>query len=292
MRTVLIVGCGDVAQRALPWLLQRFRVIAMIRDEGQRVALRALGVRTIVADLDDRVSLHRIAGLADYVIHTAPPPRAGRRDMRTRHLIAALTRSGKRPRRLVYVSTSGVYGDCGGAWVSETRAVTPESARAVRRVDAEQALRAFARHSGVSVALLRAPGIYAADRLPIARLQRGDPALVAEEDVFSNHVHADDLARLIALALVRGGNGRVWNASDDSDLHMGDYFDTVADHFGLPRPPRVSRAQMATEVSPMTLSFMRESRRLDNRRLKRELRVRLRYPDIHAGLAAVPPATH
>jgi len=292
MKTVLIVGCGDVAQRALPWLVDRFRVIAMIRDEGQRVALRKRGVRTIVADLDDRASLRRIAGLADFVIHTAPPPSVGTVDTRSRHLVAALAARGHLPRRVVYVSTTGVYGDCGGAVVSETRPLAPASARAVRRVDAERRLRAFARRASSSVAVLRAPGIYAADRLPTARLMRGDPALVADEDVYTNHIHADDLARLMCLALVRGGNGRVWNACDDTDLRMGEYFDEVADHLGLPRPPRVSRAELGRQVSAMTLSFMRESRRLVNGRLKRELRTRLIYPDIHAGLAAVPPAHH
>ncbi|QID16882.1 NAD-dependent epimerase/dehydratase family protein [Nitrogeniibacter mangrovi] len=292
MQTVLIVGCGDVAQRALPWLLERFRVIAMIRDEAQRVALRKLGVRTILADLDDRRSLRRIAGLADYVIHTAPPPRRGLRDLRTRALIAALARRGSLPRRLVYISTTGVYGDCGGALVAETRPAAPESDRAIRRVDAERALRAFARRCRIDVVTLRAPGIYAADRLPVERLERRDPALVAEDDVFTNHIHADDLARLATLALNRGGNGRVWNASDDTDLRMADYFDAVADHLGLARPPRVSRRELASRVSPMTLSFMRESRRLDNRRVKRELRARLTYPDIHAGLAAVPRIVH
>jgi len=292
MKTVLIVGCGDVAQRDLPWLVARFRVIAMIRDEGQRVALRKQGIRTIVADLDDRASLRRIAGLADFVIHTAPPSPTEARDVRTRRLVAALARRGRLPRRLVYVSTTGVYGDCGGAGVSESRPVAPESDRARRRVDAERCLRDFARRCETSVAILRAPGIYATDRLPTARLQRGDPALIATEDVYTNHVHADDLARMMSLALVRGGNGRVWNACDDTDLRMGDYFDAVADRLGLPRPPRVSRAELGQQVSPMTLSFMRESRRLDNRRIKRELRLRLRYPDIHAGLAVVPSATH
>jgi nucleoside-diphosphate-sugar epimerase len=288
MKTVLIVGCGDVARRALPWLVDRFRVIAMIRDAGQQVALRQRGVRTIVGDLDDRASLQRLAGVADYVIHAAPPPRAGTRDARTRHLVAALARRGHRPRRLVYVSTTGVYGDCAGARVGETRAPRPESDRAQRRLDAETCLRAAARRGLSSVVILRAPGIYAADRLPVARLERGDPALCPQDDVHTNHIHADDLARLICRALVRGGNGRVWNASDDTDLPMGDYFDAVADRLGLPRPPRVSRSALAEQVSPMTLSFMRESRRLDNRRIKRELRTPFRYPDIHAGLAAVP----
>lgn len=290
MNTVLIVGCGDVAQRALSWLVRRFRVIAMIRDEGQRVALRKLGVRAIHADLDDFASLRRLAGVADYVIHTAPPARDGDHDLRTRRLLAALCASAHRPRRLVYISTTGVYGDCDGAFVDETRPVNAESARARRRVDAEQVIRRTAARGVTQAVVLRAPGIYAADRLPLDRLRRGDPALRAEEDVFTNHIHADDLARLVGLALFRGGNGRVFNACDASDMRMGEYFDAVADHVGLPRPPRVSRAELASQVSAMTLSFMRESRRLGNRRLTRELRVSLTYPDIQAGLADVPPA--
>lgn len=292
MNTVLIVGCGDVAQRALSWLVRRFRVIAMIRDEGQRVALRKLGVKAIAADLDDFASLRRLAGIADYVIHTAPPARDGAHDWRTRRLLAALSGSAHRPRRLVYISTTGVYGDCAGAVVDETRPVRAQSPRAQRRVDAEQMIRAVAARGVLEAVVLRAPGIYAADRLPLERLQRGDPALAPDEDVFTNHIHADDLARLMCLALFRGGNGRVFNASDDSDMKMGDYFDAVADHFGLARPPRVSREALARQVSAMTLSFMRESRRLVNERLKRELRVELRYPDIHAGLAAVAPSAH
>ena len=288
MKTVLIVGCGDVARRAIPRLSRRLRVIAMIRDPSQRAALRQLGAHPVVADLDARRSLERLAGIADYVLYAAPPPRAGTTDPRTRRLVAALAQRASRPRRLVYISTTGVYGDCAGARVSETRPARPASARARRRVDAERRLREFGRRCGVSVGILRAPGIYAGDRLPLARLERGDPVLCAEHDVFTNHIHADDLARLAAIALFRGGAGRLWNACDDTRLSMAAYFDAVADHFGRPRPARVSRAEMAERVSPMMLSFMAESRRIENRRIKTELRTALRYPDIFAGLAAVP----
>jgi len=168
--------------------------------------------------------------------------------------------------------------------VDETRPCRASTVRARRRVDAERQLRAFGRRSGVRVSVLRAPGIYAADRLPLDRLQRGDPVLTAEDDVFTNHIHAEDLARLACLAMFRAPAGRVYNATDDSDLKMGDYFDAVADAFALPRPPRLSRADIAKRLSPLTLSFMSESRRLDNRRLKRELRTGLRYPTIADGL--------
>lgn len=286
MKRILIVGSGDVALRALPWLTRRFRVFALTRRGDAAAALRAAGAVPLVADLDDRRSLLRLAGLADAVLHFAPPPTAGEGDPRTRRLLAALAAAPGLPHRVVYISTTGVYGDCAGAHIDETRPCRAQTARARRRVDAERQLRAFGRRNGVRVAILRAPGIYATDRLPLDRLQRGDPVLAAADDVYTNHIHADDLARLACLALFRAPAGRVYNASDDSHLRMGDYFDAVADAFGLPRPPRLGRAEIAAQLSPITLSFMSESRQLDNRRVKRELRATLRYPDIAAGLAA------
>ena len=192
-------------------------------------------------------------------------------------------------RRIVYASTSGVYGDCGGARFDETRAVNAGSDRARRRVDAEAQLRWFGRRSGVCVTVLRIPGIYAADRPgghPRDRLVRGTPVLVAEDDVYTNHIHADDLARACVAALHRGAPQRVLHASDDSELKMGAYFDLAADLCGLPHPPRITRPEAAQQLSPVLLSFMSESRRLDNARLKRELRLRLRYPTVHEGLVA------
>ncbi len=168
--------------------------------------------------------------------------------------------------------------------MSETRPCRARTARALRRVDAERRVRDFGRRSGVRVSVLRAPGIYAADRLPLERLRRGDPVLSAQDDVYTNHIHAEDLARLACLAMFRAPAGRVYNASDDSGLKMGDYFDAVADAFELPRPPRLSRVDIAQRLSPLTLSFMSESRRLDNRRLKQELCTALRYPTIAHGL--------
>jgi nucleoside-diphosphate-sugar epimerase len=278
---LLLVGCGDVGMRLLPLLVPRFRVFAVTRDADRVAELRALGAVPIVADLDQPASLARLRGLASRVVHLAPPPAQGARDLRTRRLTAILPEGA----RVVYVSTSGVYGDCGGALVDETRTVAPKNARAARRVDAERVLRGWARRSGGSVAILRVPGIYAQDRLPLKRLREGTPALRPEDDVFTNHVQADDLARIVALALFRALPGRVVHATDDTRLKMGDYFDAVADAYGLPRPPRLERAALREAVSPMLLSFMSESRRLDNTRLRRELGVRLLYPDVQHALA-------
>lgn len=284
MKRLLIVGCGDVALRLLPLLLPRYRVYALLRNPARHAQLRALGAVPLAGDLDDRVSLERIASLAEVVLHLAPPPDRGATDARTRRLLAALGRSTP-PKKLVYISTSGVYGDCGGAQVGETRPINPQTPRAQRRADAERRIREWAARNGVNASILRVPGIYAADRLPLDRLRSGTPAILAEEDSYTNHIHADDLARIIIAAMRRGRNGRVYHASDDSGLKMGDYFDAVADAYGLTRPPRLPRAEVARSVSPGLWSFMNESRRLTNRRIETELRVALRYPTVAAMLA-------
>ena len=285
VQKLLIVGCGDVARRTLPLLLGHYQVFALLRDPAQMAAWRQNGARPILADLDRLASLKRIAGLADVVLHFAPPPERGAVDTRTRHLLAALRCGKSLPRRLIYISTSGVYGDCGGARIDETRRVRPTTSRAQRRVDAERQLRRFGR-SGARVSILRAPGIYAADRLPLERLRKGLAALRDEDDVFTNHIHADDLARLTGAALRFGRANRCYNASDDSEMKMGAYFDLVADRFGLPRAPRISRLEAQQTLSPVQLSFMSESRRLDNRRAKRELRAHWRYPQVLDGILA------
>jgi len=284
VQKLLIVGCGDVARRTLPSLLGHYRVFALLRDKTQFAFWREHGARPLLADLDHAASLQRISGLADVVLHFAPPPEHGTQDTRTRRLLAALARGKSLPQRLVYISTSGVYGDCLGARIDETRPLRPNTARAVRRVDAEGQLRRFGARHGVRVAILRAPGIYAADRLPIERLKRGVKALASADDVFTNHIHADDLALLACAALRYGRANRCYNATDDSQLRMGEYFDLVADRFKLPRAPRISRLDAAREMSPLQLSFMSESRRLDNRRIKNELHARLRYPLVADGV--------
>ncbi len=285
--TLLIVGCGDVGLRALRLLRRRWRVLALTSSPARVDELRVAGAVPLIGNLDDPASLGRLGGLADAVLHLAPPPGEGEGDPRTRALLRALARGG-RVRRIVYGSTSGVYGDCAGARFDETRAVAPASARARRRVDAEAQLRWFGRLTGARVTVLRIPGIYATDRPgghPRERLQRGTPALAEADDVYTNHIHADDLARLCVAALYRGLPQRVLHASDDTELKMGGYFDLAAELCGLPKPPRITRAEARERLSPMLLSFMSESRRLDNTRMKRELRVRLRYPTVREGLA-------
>lgn len=280
MNNLLIVGCGDIARRTIPLLKSHYQIHALIRNNVQRGTLRAQGVTPILGDLDDRASLLRLAGIADVVLHLAPPPNTGVKDTRTGHLLSALSQ-GRLPKRLIYISTSGVYGDCGGEYVNETHRLNPQSARAKLRVSAENQIRAWTRHTQVSASILRVSGIYAVDRLPLERLRSGTPTIAAEEDSYTNLIHADDLARIIVAALNRGKPNRVYHASDDSEMKMGDYFDAVADARCIPRPPRISRAEAQKVLPESLLSFMNESRRLKNARIKKELKVKLLYPFVY-----------
>ncbi|MFI4940539.1 MAG: NAD-dependent epimerase/dehydratase family protein [Burkholderiales bacterium] len=282
---LLIIGCGDIGMRLLPLLRDRFRIFAVTSQAVRCDELRAAGAIPIVADMDHPASLARLAHLASAIVHLAPPQPDGLQDRRTRHLTAILPNHAT----LVYISTTGVYGDCGGAVVEETRPVNPHNDRAWRRVDAEQTLRKWARRAGGRLSILRTPGIYAAERLPLERLKQGIPVLQDQDDVYSNHIHADDLARMVALALARGAPCRVYHAVDDSALKMGEYFDTVAQAFQLPFAPRLPRAELKNRVSPTLWSFMSESRRLSNHRIKSELGVRLRYPQVADALPGLHP---
>ena len=286
---VLIIGCGDVGLRVARLLPGRVKVMALTSSRSRLPELRERNITPLLGNLDDAATLRRLAGLATHVVHLAPPPNDNphaKTDPRTRALVHAL-RLRRASHAIVYGSTSGVYGNCHGNWVTETRQVMPATSRAHRRVDAEAQLRWFGRSTGVPVHILRIPGIYAPDReggTPRGRLLKGTPVLSAGDDVYTNHIHADDLARACVAALRRGKPQRITHASDDTDLKMGDYFDLAADLYGLPRPPRISRLDANTQLPALQTSFMSESRRLDNTRLKLELRIELRYPTDVEGL--------
>ena len=269
MQRLLIAGYGDIARRTAARL-----------PDG--VELRKLS-RRLGVDFDRRETLGAIAGWADAVLYCAPPPEQAVHDTRVANFLDALAR-GILPARLVYLSTSGVYGDCAGARVDEDRALNPQTARAARRADAERRLALWCSSRGVALVVLRVPGIYAADRLPLARLRAGTPVLREEEDVYTNHIHAEDLAAICVRALRDDAAPGVYNACDDSELKMCEWFDLIADRAGLPRPPRIAREDAAQRIAPQLLSFMNESRRLSNAKLKQAWDLRLAYPTVFDGV--------
>ena len=284
---VLIVGCGDVGLRVATLFRGKGAVLALTSSAERVDEFRTRGIVPLIGNLDKARSLHRLAGIATRVVHLAPPPAQGWTDPRTQTLTRVL-RLRSHPRSIVYASTSGVYGDCAGALVDETRAVHADTPRARRRVDAEHSVRFLGRSAAIPASILRVPGIYAQDRdggTPRERLLKGTPVLCAQDDVYTNHIHADDLARACILALWRGRPQRVYNVNDDTCLKMGDYFDLAADIYHLPKPPRVPREGAQAQLPLMLLSFMSESRRMCNKRLKNELGLRLKFATVAQGLA-------
>ena len=285
---LLIVGCGDIGVRLARLARPNVRLIALTSNANRVEELRKLGITPITGNLDDPKSLQRLSGLATRVAHLAPPPLSGVLDPRTQNLVHTLLKRSPAV-HCVYASTTGVYGNCSGEWVAETRPVNPETERAKRRVNAEALMRFLGTTlSGKTrTTTLRVPGIYALDReqgTPEGRLKRGTPVLEPSADVYTNHIQANDLAHACWLALWRGPTQRAINTSDDTQMKMAEYMDWAADHFGLARPTRISLEQALRELPPLQLSFMQESRRLTNQRLKKELRFRLKYPTIEDGL--------
>lgn len=280
-----ILGCGYIGLK----LAQAYRekgqhITAVTRSEVSRQALAAMGFDVLVRDLT-RASLDDLDWAGQDLFHLAPPPAEGAEDGLTRHLVASFPRTGH-PRRLVYVSTTGVYGDCGGEWVDESRPPAPVAGRSLRRWDAEQTLLAWSQQSGAEVVILRVAGIYGPGRLPLERIRQGLPLPREEEAPWSNRVHADDMVQACMAAMERGRAGGIYNVCDDQPSTMTDYFLRLADAAALPRPPQLPLTEISGQVSAGMLSYLAESRRLSNRRMKEELGVRLLYPDLSTGLMA------
>jgi nucleoside-diphosphate-sugar epimerase len=282
----LIVGCGDVGLRVAGLLKASSRLMALTSSSQRVETLQRSGITPMLGDLDKPQTLRRLAGVATHVVHMAPPPLEGHTDPRTRALVLAL-RLRSLPSSMVYGSTTGVYGDCEGEWIDETRRLQPQTARAQRRVNAQDWVNFLGKSGYPRTQVLRIPGIYAMDReggTPRERLLRGTPVLQAHEDVYTNHIHADDLARATVLALWRGRPLRAMNVCDNTDMKMGDYMDSVAKMWNLQAPARISREQAQLQLSPMVMSFLNESRRIRSVRLAQELGLRLLHPTVMDGL--------
>lgn len=285
MKDVLIIGCGDIGRRVATRIGAE-QVIGIVRSGSSARALAALGVEARTLDLDAPVEPSALPAAGRKIFYFAPPQGTGNTDDRVRRVCAALEYN-NRPSRVVYISTSAVYGDCAGAWIDETAALNPGTARGHRRLDAERQWLKFGETCGIPVIILRVPGIYAHDKLPLRRLREGLPVLVEDEAPFTNRIHADDLARVCIAAMQRGKAGRAYNVSDGRPTSMTDYFNKVADRLGLARPPQVGRDEAEKHLSSAMLSFLGESKRLANTRMLEELQIELQYPDLDRGLAAV-----
>lgn len=284
---IYILGCGDLGRRvALHYGELGQSVRGVVRSCSSAEQLRAIGVDALVSDLD-RPPLPDLS-LGFSLFYFVPPPPSGSVDTRIGNLINTFTEEGA-PRRLVYLSTTGVYGDCDGEWVDEQRQPRPVAQRALRRWDAEQSLRQWSRKSGCQLVVLRVAGFYGPGRLPLQRLREGLPLVCEDEAPFSNRIHIEDLVSVCVAAMTQGRSGEVYNVSDGHPTTMTDYFDRIADLAGLRRPPKISLEQAKGQLSPGMLSYLQESRRLRNQKMLDELGIELKFPDLASGLASCFP---
>ena len=283
---VLIVGCGDVGRR-VAYLLRtpHYSPTCIVRSDASLNALLEAGLDARSMDLDADASAAGLPGAFSDIFYLAPPPPAGGTDPRMAGFLQRLDRAAP-PRRMVYISTSAVYGDCGGDWITEEQPLAPATARGWRRLDAERRLISWCGETGCEWTVLRVPGIYGPGKLPLARLRQGLPVLREADAPFTNRIHVDDLAAICVAAMSSRHCNTVYNVSDGHPGTMTDYFFRVADAAGLPRPPEVGREEAQQVLSPGMLSFLNDSRRMDNTRLLNELGITLRYPDLDAGLAS------
>ena len=282
----LIVGCGDIGMRVAALERAAGRLVAALaRSEDSVRRLRAAGIEPIPGDLDVASSLTGLHLKDTVVYYFAPPPGRGVADPRMDAFVSALVPP-EMPARVVLISTTGVYGDCRGEWVTEDRPPNPQADRAKRRLAAETTLRGWSEARGVPVVILRVPGIYGPGRLPEERLRAGEPVLREEESPFSNRIHADDLARVCVAAARCARPSPVYNVSDGHPTTMTDFFNRVADRLDIPRPPELTREEARRRLGEGMLSYLAESKRIDNSRMLKELSVELRYPDLAAGLSS------
>jgi len=288
MRSVSIVGCGYTGLRLARRCCEAGATVRgyAMRPESLR-QIAATGAQALALDLDQATSYEPLAGIVqddDVVFYCVPPAPAGDTDTRLACLLAAI---GARPRRFVYLSTTGVYGDHQGGHVDEDTPPTPQTARAARRLAAETALRGWAAERQTSWCILRVAGIYGPGRLPLQRLAAREPAIDPREATPTNRIHVDDL---VSAALAAGtaaiADRRIFNVTDGNDESSTAFLQRVARITGLPPPPLISRSQAERTFSASTWSFLGESRRVDNRRLRDELALRLAYADLDAGIAA------
>ncbi len=289
--SVFIVGYGDIGRRvASLYRNNKVPVTGLARSESSFQLMKDDDVTAVTADLDDIDSLSGLSLAGTLVFYFAPPPPTGTTDPRMKNFLASLDME-KLPRKIIYISTSGVYGDQAGQWVTENTPPKPGADRSFRRLDAEKQLQGFRNKHVVETVILRVSGIYGPGRLPEKRIRNAIPVLKEELSPKTNRIHADDLAKICVAAGKYGRDGEIYNVSDGCDSNMTEYFFQIAKHLGLPKPPTVDWEEAESTLSKGMLSYLRESRRIDNRKMLTELHITLKYPDLLSGLAGIMPSS-
>lgn len=287
MTDYCIVGCGDIGRRIVTKLIANgvapTMISAVTRSTKTAVAAQALGISVSACDFDSEFELPKPLAARKWV-YLVPPPKEGLFDRRTDRLLHALSQHSCVPESVILISTTGVYGDTNGAWVDETTPPRPQTDRGKRRLDMEHRWQAWAGEHRVAIRVLRVPGIYANGRIPLERLKKAVPVVKAEECGFTNRIHADDLANAVIAATRYDGQEVIFNVTDGTPGTISDYLQSASKVVGLPPLPEITMTEAKQRLSPGMLSYLSESRRIGNEKMRRELKVELYYPDFRVGL--------
>lgn len=288
MNNILIIGCGDIGLRVATILQQNdTQITGLCRHPHSAAKLAEHSIRPLTWDLDDGRNLPLLRSHYDVIYYFAPPPLSGDTDPRIQRFLALLTLQKITSTRLILISTSGVYGDHQGASVDETTPPNPQASRSKRRYDAETQLTIWAKQSNIPYNILRVGGIYGPGRLPEKRIRDQVPVLQEYLAPCTNRIHADDLAAICIKVASHGKPNRLYNVCDGQHGNMTEYFFTIADAMGLPRPPEINWQQAEKSISPGMMSYLKESRSLDISRLQKDLDIQFQYPDLVSGLKAI-----
>jgi len=281
-----IVGCGYIGKKVASKLLSIGESVeCYVHSQGSKEASEALGLKTGLLELDSHDFSNEWQTKDNNVIaYFAPPPRQGIVDSRMTNFIATLDSLEAIPKKILLISTTGIYGDCQGEWIDETRAVNPQADRAHRRLSAENQLQEFCKSKNIECIIFRVPGIYAMDKLPVKRISSGEPIVNASDSGYTNRIHADDLSEFCVEALTQNINAGVYNCCDGNPSTMNDYFMRVADALKLERPKEISLQQAQKELSAGMLSYLAESKRITNKKLLESFSTKFKYPDLSSAL--------
>ena len=284
---IVIAGCGYIGKLLAQQLLKSgYTVTGLVRSKVSQDECTQLGISSQQMDFDDLAMMQekKLSLTGKRIIYLAPPPKSGQQDSRIKNFLQSI--ADQHPEKFVLISTTGVYGNCHGDWVDEATPVNPVADRALRRLDAERQCQAWCKDHNVPLVILRVPGIYGPGKLPLERIKKAVPVVRQEDSPFTNRIHAFDLVNICETALFNEQIKGIYNCSDGQPGTMYDYFMQVAAANDLPAPPAISLEEAKRQLSQGMLSYMAESRRINNDKLLQDFHIELQYLDLHSGLRA------
>lgn len=283
----IIVGCGNVGRRIASQLISAGDnpdlILGIVQSQESVTLCSEIGIKAEKQDLDQPAfSLEQLK--QSNVYYLVPPQKSGDTDMRTRAVLAAMSHANVKPNKVVLISTTGVYGDCSGEWVTEKSDTNPQTDRGKRRLDSEQQWTEWCKNQSTDYVILRVPGIYARSRIPRKRIEQGIPVVTASECGYTNRIHADDLARVSIAAMNKSVSGEIYNATDGTPGKITEYLQAAAAELNLAMPPEISMHEAKQTLSAGMMSYLGESRKISNQKMLTELAVNLHYADFRHGL--------